>query len=144
MRPKHAVLCFGRFQPVTRAHMKMFETADQYAGKYGDKFIFTSKTLDPTTNPLPYYQKVAMLQKATQYYSGDGFSILSAKDPFAAICNLAQDYHYVTLVCGQDRLKKFEDFRKYVKHPDPDKAIPGVIEKVSAPLRRARPQFRIT
>jgi hypothetical protein len=108
---KTAVMCFGRFQPVTKAHEKLFTYMYQWKTY---QYIFVSETHDTDKNPLTVEQKRAVIQNVLQT-SHLGMPVLSAKDPFHALKWLSnlQTYSHIHMVCGPDRVKKYSDFKKY-------------------------------
>lgn len=122
MTNTRAVMTFGRFQPLTSAHEKIFaRMADSQFSE--DKWVFTSKTHDSKKNPLDFPTKIEALYSLL----GLDYNILWAKDPFNSLKILGLlGYERVTLIAGSDRLSKYEDFKRYVNHPDPDKALPGI------------------
>lgn len=109
------VITYGRFQPVTRAHVLLFQFMNTY---YGTKIVCTSNTKDSKRNPLHYTEKLSLLRRCTKH------DVHLYTDPFDAITKLANYYDHIIMVCGSDRVEKYQDFLKYVKHPDPLKKIP--------------------
>jgi hypothetical protein len=113
-------MCFGRFQPPTKAHEKMFQKVMDLALTWnGTPFIFCSKTEDSKKNPLPLDIKVQILKKLWPFHC-----VVPKKDPNEALRWLAEHgYEYVTIVAGDDRLKKYESLGDYINHPDVEKRL---------------------
>jgi nicotinic acid mononucleotide adenylyltransferase len=112
-----AVMCFGRFQPVTRAHVAMFDLMYKFPGY---KYIYTSGTFDNKNNVLTFEEKTKWIHRACSR-----FGVSLAKDPLAALVDLSNgSFDKVTLLCGSDRYQKYQTFHKYINHPDETKRIP--------------------
>jgi hypothetical protein len=119
---KTAVMTFGRFQPVTKDHYRIFHQVMVEANeRCGTPFIFTSATYDPKNNPLDIYEKYDMLMKVTPH----DMRIVPIKDPLQALHFLAGEFfRTVIIVAGSDRLPKYKDFIKYTLPDTPsDKRI---------------------
>ncbi len=63
-----AVTVFGRHQPPHLGHKKTLDHASKLAGSIGDKApgdqqFYTSRSMDPKKNPLPFQMKLKFLQK---------------------------------------------------------------------------------
>jgi nicotinic acid mononucleotide adenylyltransferase len=121
-----ASIMFGRFQPPTKAHWKLFQ--EVIGISYVDPsehFIFISPTQDKKDNPLSLEFRKNFL---SNLFKGINFiGDPEIKDPFDALCWLGkQGFDDIVLVCGQDRVEKYKNFLKYVNHPDPTKSIPNI------------------
>ena len=65
---KHVTFCFGRFNPPTLGHKKLFDTMKKEGGEMK---IFTSQSQDKKKNPLSYEQKIDYLRKLFPQYNGN-------------------------------------------------------------------------
>lgn len=116
---KKVVFIFGRFQVPTKGHAEMIQFGADYARRTGAEFrVYTSKSHDPSKNPLPYQQKIAFLR---QIFPG----INIVDDPHAttafAICKQLSDQGIedVTMITGGDRVREFQNgIGKYVMPRD--------------------------
>jgi hypothetical protein len=121
-----AVMIFGRFQGITKAHEMLFHWLD-CDREFTDDYVFISPTQDHLKNPLTQKQRYDFLHKVFPQYH---FVVdPKIKDPFAALCWLGRlGYTTITMLVGSDRVKKAKNFLKYINHPDPAKRIPNVQE----------------
>lgn len=107
---KHVTFCFGRFNPPTIGHKKLF---DAMKSQGGDMKIFTTISQDPKKNPLDYATKIYFLRKL---FPQIGDSIVENADlntlPKVAQHLNEQNYNHMTFVAGSDRL---DDMRKILK-----------------------------
>jgi hypothetical protein len=99
---------FGRFNPPTIGHEKLFNTIAQTAGKGGQYRIYPSRSQDPEKNPLDASEKVGYMRKmfpdhANSIVDDDNtrtiFDVLKAAH--------GKGYSSVNIVVGEDRLKEF-------------------------------------
>lgn len=121
---KTANMFFGRFQPPTKAHEMVFNYIymDTRYNSYST-YIFVSPSHDKKKNPLSLDIRLTFLQKVFPLFNFTGI----AKNPFDAICELGKmGYESVMVYTGNDHLKGYPEFRKYINHPDPKKRIPTV------------------
>lgn len=113
-------LIFGRFQPPTIGHERLFNTALQRAKvDRADVAVFVSQTED-NKNPIPYAEKVRVIRKSV---SGIIIGPKTARTPAEALTwALERGYKDIRLLVGEDR---FEGFDKMVgswqKTEDPKK-----------------------
>jgi hypothetical protein len=103
---KHAAFCYGRVNPPTIGHARLFNTTAR-ASMGGDYYIFLSHTQDPEKNPLDYYTKVDFV-KAIYPQHADHVSTGMLKG-IMPILEFLYHHNYtdVTFVCGNDRLPTF-------------------------------------
>jgi hypothetical protein len=105
-KPKHAAFCYGRVNPPTIGHARLFNTTAR-ASKGGDYYIFLSHTQDSKKNPLDYNTKVdfvkAIYPQHADYVSTGGLKGIMEILEFLYHHN----YTDVTFVCGNDRLPTF-------------------------------------
>ncbi len=99
---------FGRFNPPTSGHEKLFDMLKKTAG--GSPYrIYGSKSQDPKKNPLGFKDKVKFLRKMFPKHAR---SIMADADVRNAldICVKLYDQGFtsVTMVAGSDRLKEFD------------------------------------
>lgn len=147
---KRAVFCWGRFNPPTRGHEKVFAFAKEKSDEDKASFyIFTSQTSDDDKNPLDYTRKITTLKKYFPQYSINVVQSSKINTLFDVVRKLAShDFTKATLVVGEDRLATFkEQMRKYTpdsidievisagKRSD-DGTDPGAVEEVSGQMLR--------
>lgn len=98
---------FGRFNPPTTGHEKLFDKLKKVSG--GSYRIYGSKSQDPKKNPLNFKQKVKFLRKMFPKHAR---SIMADGD-VRHVMDIAvklydQGYTSVTMVAGSDRVKEFK------------------------------------
>lgn len=106
MAASSVFLIFGRFQPPTIGHERLFKTAlAQGRQRRADVAVFLSQTED-RKNPLPYRDKVAVIKRSVP---GLIMGPPSARTPAEAL-TWARDagYRDITLMVGDDRLDGFK------------------------------------
>ena len=115
-----AVTVFGRHNPPHLGHKLTLDRAHDIAGNVGDKapgdqMFYTSRTMDPKKNPLPYQMKINFLQKMFP----DHAKKWDTDPEMKTILNAAQKAHgkgykNFHFVGGGDRRQGMEDLmRKY-------------------------------
>lgn len=117
------VFCFGRFQPPTLAHYKMFKfSADLAKRQKADFKIYASHTHDNKANPLGYKDKLDFLKKSFPEYSNN---IIESplRTIFEIIRELAKKYNKITFVVGEDRLVQFRQMIKPYLNTSRDDSI---------------------
>jgi nicotinamide mononucleotide adenylyltransferase len=78
-KEKHAVLAFGRMNPITNGHEKLVNKVKDIAAKVGGSHhIVLSHSQDPKKNPLSAAQKV---KHASHAFPGTNFTAASKKAP---------------------------------------------------------------
>lgn len=97
---------FGRFNPPTTGHEKLFEQLKKASG--GSYRIYASKSQDPKKNPLTFKQKIKFLRKIFPKHAR---SIMADND-VRTVLDIAtklydQGYTKVNMVAGSDRVKEF-------------------------------------
>lgn len=109
---KHVTFCFGRMNPPTLGHERVFETMQRVGG---DHFIFLSQTQDKKKNPLDYGTKIHFIREMFPKYQKNIVDNPSL-NTFGKVCSYLyeQGYRHVTIVAGSDRLegmkKLLEDY----------------------------------
>lgn len=130
---KSATFTFGRFQPATIGHEKLFK-ALKANSRGGDVYIFTSQTQDKKDNPLSYQEKTDMLKGMFPQFASSVVHDTSVKTIIDAMKFLAsKGYVNVKLVVGEDRVEKFDELLNKYNGGDDFKF--DVIEVVSAGVR---------
>jgi FAD synthase len=107
---KTCVITFGRFNPPTIGHEKLFDKMAKEAKRNkADYKIFASKSFDDKKNPLKYKEKLKLLKtffpKHKQAVADDpGRTIIEI------LANMTQagEYDHIILIVGQDRVKEFD------------------------------------
>lgn len=99
---------FGRFNPPTSGHEKLFDKLKKTAGSNPYR-IYGSKSQDPKKNPLTFKEKVKFMRKMFPKHAR---SVMSDADVRTAldICVKLYDQGFtsVTMIAGSDRLKEFD------------------------------------
>ena len=109
-KEKHAVLAFGRMNPITSGHEKLVNKVKDVAREVGGSHhIVLSHSQDARKNPLSATQKVKHAKRA---FPGTNFSSSSRESP--NFLTQAADLHkkgvtHLHVVGGSDRVKEFHD-----------------------------------
>jgi len=105
---KHAVLAFGRMNPITNGHQKLVDTVKSIAQKVGGTHnIVLSHSQDPKKNPLSAQQKIKHAQRA---FPNTNFSASDHTAPnfLSQAAKLHQSgVTHLHMVGGSDRVKEF-------------------------------------
>jgi len=107
---KHAVLAFGRMNPITSGHQALINKVKDVAQDYGaSHHIVLSHTTDPKKNPLTGAQK---LKHAKRAFPKTNFSVATAEHP--TFLQQAAKLHqqgvtHLHMVGGSDRVEEFHD-----------------------------------
>lgn len=108
-KEKHAVLAFGRMNPITTGHEKLVESVKSVAKKYGaTPYIVISHTQDSKKNPLSAKQK---LEFAKRFFTDVNLSTSDTTAPniFAQASKLyKQGYRHLHVVGGSDRVEEYK------------------------------------
>jgi hypothetical protein len=108
-KEKHAVMAFGRMNPVTVGHEKLVNKVQEVAKKVGGSaHIVVSHSQDPKKNPLTASQKVKHAKRA---FPGVNVSSSDASAPnfLAQAAKLhKQGVTHFHMVGGQDRVDEFK------------------------------------
>lgn len=132
-----ASIIFGRFQPPTKAHialLKYFREITEY-NRFSN-YVFLSNSVDHKKNPLSLDFRIKYLSKILPLH------YVGSKNPFYAICELGKMgmYDNINLYCGSDRVKRYQEFSKYINHSDESKRIP-FIQKINVISFGKRDQY---
>lgn len=100
---------FGKFNPPTKSHKKVFDSAKQTASG-GVFYIFPSRTQDGKKNPLDPETKIAYMKEMFPEYAE---SIMDS-DQFNTIFDVLQHmneegYTGVNIVCGAERVSEIDN-----------------------------------
>jgi hypothetical protein len=98
---------FGRFNPPTTGHEKLFDKLKKVSG--GSYRIYASKSQDPKKNPLTFKQKIKFMRKMFPKHARN----IMADPDVRTVIDIAvklydQGYTKVSMVAGSDRVKEFE------------------------------------
>ena len=101
-------VAFGRFNPPTIGHQKLFDAAKKAAGK-GALKIYPSRSQDAKKNPLDSDTKHDYLQKMFPDHAGNIINDVNSKTIFDVLKQAYEDGHSsVQIVVGGDRQAEFE------------------------------------
>ena len=118
-KKKTCVFTFGRYQPPTKGHLKVWE---KVADTEGDAhYIYTSHTKDKKRNPLDYNTKIGLIKSALKEHNINAEVIDSeAKTIIDVVVDIAsKGYNSLIFVGGSDRLDDMVSLiRKYNDKPN--------------------------
>lgn len=118
-KKKTCVFTFGRYQPPTKGHLKVWE---KVANTEGDAhYVYTSHTKDKKKNPLDYNTKIGLINSALKEHNINAEVIDSeAKTIIDVVVDIAnKGYNNLIFVGGSDRLNDMiELIRKYNDKPN--------------------------
>lgn len=106
---KTAVFSYGRHQPMTIGHEKLFDKTVETAKKFGSvPHIFTSHSQDAKKNPLSANEKVAAIKHAYPQAH-----VASSSKEMPSMLHIAKHLHeqghkHLVMVAGSDRVKEYE------------------------------------
>ena len=110
LKSEHAVFTFGRYNPMTVGHEKLFDKTIKEADKHNTKaHIYTSHTQDNKKNPLDAETKVVMLKHAyPEAHIG------SSSKEMPSMLHIAkhlyeQGLKHLVMVAGSDRVKEYHE-----------------------------------
>jgi len=105
---KPVVITFGRFNPPTVGHGKLFKKVASIA-KGNDYRIHSSQSSDPKKNPLRYKDKIKFLRKMFPEHGRSFILDTSIKNIFNAASKAHDDgYNKLIVVVGSDRVNEFK------------------------------------
>ena len=118
-KKKTCVFTFGRYQPPTKGHLRVWE---KVADTEGDAhYIYTSHTKDKKRNPLDYNTKIGLIKSALKEHNINAEVIDSeAKTIIDVVVDIAsKGYNSLIFVGGSDRLDDMVSLiRKYNDKPN--------------------------
>lgn len=105
---KDITFVFGRFNPPTTGHEKLFDTLKKVS-RGGTYRVYASKSQDPKKNPLGFKEKVKFLRKMFPKHARN----IMADGDVRHVMDIAvklydQGFTRMTMVAGSDRIKEFE------------------------------------
>lgn len=107
---KHAVLAFGRMNPITNGHQKLVDTVKSIADRNNaTHHIVLSHSTDPDKNPLTGAQKIRHAKRA---FPDTNFSVSTKEHPnFLKQAELLhqQGVTHLHMVGGSDRVEEFRN-----------------------------------
>lgn len=132
---KEVTFVFGRFNPPTIGHEKLFDQTKKLA-RSGSYRIYASKSVDPKKNPLPFKDKIKFLRKMFPKHARNVMADKDVRNVLDIATKLYdQGFTKVSMVAGSDRVKEFEVLlNKYngVKSRHGFYEFEGVIKVLSA------------
>jgi hypothetical protein len=117
---KGIAITFGRFNPTTTGHKLLIDKLIKLAQTKGiEHRVYTSQSVDPKKNPLPWKVKNQYMKK--MFPKVNISTDETIKTVFMALKQLDNDgYKEVYLMVGSDRVNEFKNqITKYLHHPDP-------------------------
>jgi len=105
---KEITIVFGRFNPPTIGHEKLFETLKKVS-RGGSYRIYASQSSDPKKNPLKFKDKIKFLRKMFPRHARN----IMADGDVRTVIEIAvklydQGFTKMSMVAGSDRIKEFE------------------------------------
>ena len=105
---KEVSFVFGRFNPPTIGHEKLFEAVKKQS-RGGSYRIYASKSVDAKKNPLQFKDKIKFLRKMFPKHARN---VMADKD-VRTVLDIAvklydQGFTKVTMVAGSDRVREFD------------------------------------
>jgi len=105
---KDITFVFGRFNPPTNGHEKVFDTLKKKAGS-GQFRIYASQSNDPKKNPLKFKDKIKFLRKMFPKYARNIMADSNIRTVFDIVVRLYdQGFTKVNMVVGDDRKAEFD------------------------------------
>lgn len=105
---KEVYFTFGRMNPPTVGHGKVFDTISKKSGK-NDYKIFLSQVSNPKKDPLSYSDKVKHIRKMFPKHGRNVIINKGVRTAFDAVTELYdQGYRKVNMVVGSDRVREFD------------------------------------
>ena len=105
---KDVTFVFGRFNPPTEGHEKLFNQLKKLS-RGGVYRIYSSKSVDPKKNPLPFKQKIKFMRKMFPKHARNIMADPDVRNVLDIATKLYdQGFTKVTMVAGSDRVKEFE------------------------------------
>ena len=105
---KEVSFVFGRFNPPTIGHEKLFEHVKNQS-RGGSYRIYASRSVDPKQNPLGFTEKVKFLRKMFPKHARSVMADKDVRNVLDVVVKLYdQGFTKVTMVAGSDRVKEFD------------------------------------
>jgi phosphopantetheine adenylyltransferase len=116
-RENSVVIAFGRFQPPTIGHARLFDRVMSLA-KGNNYRIYTSQSFDKK-NPLKYKDKIKVLRKMFPKFGRNIIEDSGIKTVFDALSRLSeQGFTKVIFVAGSDRVEEFNRLLNKYNHAE--------------------------
>ena len=132
---KLVTFAFGRFNPPTIGHEKLFEAVKKLS-RGGVYRIYASKSVDKKKNPLIFKDKIKFMRKMFPKHARNIMADADVRTVFDIVVKLYdQGFTKVQMVAGSDRVKEFETLiNKYngVKGRHGFYEFEGVVKVLSA------------
>lgn len=105
---KEVSFVFGRFNPPTIGHEKLFDKLKTQA-RSGVYRIYASKSVDPKKNPLQFKDKIKFLRKMFPKHARNVMADKDVRNVLDIAVKLYdQGFTKITMVAGSDRVKEFD------------------------------------
>ena len=102
-------IVFGRFNPPTTGHKKLFDMAKNISGE-DDLRIYPSRSQDPKKNPLDPATKIKFMKMMFDDYEDNIVNEKDMKTIFDVLITAQEEgYKEVKIVVGSDRLSEFKN-----------------------------------
>lgn len=102
-------IVFGRFNPPTTGHKKLFDMAKNISGE-DDLRIYPSRSQDPKKNPLDPGTKIKFMKQMFADYEDNIVNEKDMKTIFDVLTTADEEgYKEVKIVVGSDRLSEFKN-----------------------------------
>ena len=102
-------IVFGRFNPPTTGHKKLFDMAKNISGE-DDMRIYPSRSQDPKKNPLDPGTKIKFMKQMFADYEDNIVNEKDMKTIFDVLVTAEEEgYKEVKIVVGSDRLSEFKN-----------------------------------
>jgi len=102
-------IVFGRFNPPTTGHKKLFDMAKNISGE-DDLRIYPSRSQDPKKNPLDPNTKIKFMKQMFADYEDQIVNEKDMKTIFDVLVTAEEEgYKEVKIVVGSDRLSEFKN-----------------------------------
>lgn len=118
---KSVIFTFGRFNPVTKGHAKNILYMEEYAKRHkiDDKIIYTTSVHNNKKNPLPFHEKLSLLERLTENTTIKVNETPETSPKTIIDSLIEQGYKRIVLVAGSDRLGDYKALYEYVNSIDP-------------------------
>ena len=105
---KEISFVFGRFNPPTNGHEKLFNHLKKIA-RSGSYRIYASKSVDENKNPLEFKEKIKFLRKMFPKHARSIMADSDVRNVLDIAVKLYdQGFTKVTMVAGSDRVREFD------------------------------------
>ena len=102
-------IVFGRFNPPTTGHKKLFDMAKNISGE-DDMRIYPSRSQDPKKNPLDPNTKIKFMKQMFADYEDQIVNEKDMRTIFDVLTTAGEEgYKEIKIVVGSDRLSEFKN-----------------------------------